>query len=149
VDAAGSSGVRLAQGGVRIADATATRRPDQAKPFTVEADASDFAIGAVLSQLDSAGDERPVAFYSRKLAAAEINYEIYDKELLAIVAAFEQWRHYLAGAQHKVTVHRDHKNLKYFSTSRTLNRRQAQWSNYFGRLRLRDRVPPGRRPGQG
>jgi hypothetical protein len=103
-------------------------RPSQAKPFTVEADASDFAIGAVHSQLDSAGVE---AYFSRKLAAAEINYEMYDKELLAIVAAFEQWRHYLAGAQHKVTVHRDHKNLKYFSTSRTLNRRQARWSIFL------------------
>jgi transposase InsO family protein len=114
-----------------FASPTLLLHADPTKPFTVEADASDFAIGAVLSQLDSAGVERPVAFFSRKLAAAEINYEIYDKELLAIVAAFEQWRHYLAGAQHKVAVLSDHKNLKYFSTSRTLNRRQARWSIFL------------------
>jgi hypothetical protein len=99
--------------------------PDPTKPFQVETDASDFAIGAILSQPDEDGVLHPVAYYSRKFTAPEINYPIYDKELLAIIAAFEEWRPYLAGAQHRVQVITDHKNLIYFSTTRTLNRRVA------------------------
>ena len=104
---------------------------DPTKPFQVETDASDFAIGAILSQPDDDGILHPVAYYSRKFTAPEINYPIYDKELAAIVAAFTEWRPYLAGAQHRVQVLTDHKNLLYFSTTRTLNRRQARWSTFL------------------
>jgi hypothetical protein len=91
-------------------------------------DASDFALGAVLSQPDKDGRLHPVAFHSRKFTAAEINYEIHDKELLAIVDSFQEWRHFLEGAQHPVTVYTDHKNLEYFMSAKVLNRRQARWS---------------------
>jgi hypothetical protein len=97
--------------------------PDPAKPFIVEIDAINFTLGAILSQFGIDGLLHPVAFYSRKLTSAEINYQVYDKELLAIITAFEQWRPYLAGAQHRVQVLTDHKNLLYFTTTRTLNRR--------------------------
>jgi hypothetical protein len=70
----------------------------------------------------------PVAFLSNKLAAAELNYEIYDKEMLAIVRAFQEWRHYLQGAKHRTTVYTDHRNLEYFTTTKVLNRRQARWA---------------------
>ncbi len=99
--------------------------PDPAKPFIVEIDALDFSLGAILSQFGIDGVLHPVAFYSHKLTSAEINYQVYDKELLAIITAFEQWRPYFAGAQHRVPVLTDHKNLLYFTTTRTLNRRQA------------------------
>ena len=105
--------------------------PDPTKPFQVETDASDFAIGAILSQPDTEGILHPVAYYSRKFTTPEINYPIYDKELGAIIAAFEEWRPYLAGAQHRIKVVTDHKNLLYFSTTRTLNRRQARWSAFL------------------
>jgi len=65
---------------------------DLAKPFIVETDVSDFALGTILSQFGIDGLLHPVAFYSRKLTSAEINYQVYDKELLAIITAFEQWR---------------------------------------------------------
>jgi hypothetical protein len=74
--------------------------PDPANRFIVETDASDFALGAILSQFRIDGLLHPVAFYSRKLTIAEINYQVYDKELLAIIMAFEQWRPYLAEVQH-------------------------------------------------
>jgi hypothetical protein len=74
--------------------------PDPAKPFIVETEASDFALGAILSQFGIDGLLHLVAFYSRKLTSAEINYQVYDKELLAIITAFEQWRLYLTKAQH-------------------------------------------------
>jgi hypothetical protein len=69
-----------------------------------------------------------VAFLSKKLAPAELNYEIYDQEMLAIVRAFQEWRHYLQGAKHRTTVYTDHKNLEYFTTTKVLNRRQARWA---------------------
>ncbi len=62
---------------------------DLAKPFIVETYALDFALGAILSQFGIDGLLHPVALYSRKLTSAEINYQVYDKELLAIITAFE------------------------------------------------------------
>jgi hypothetical protein len=97
-------------------------------PCTIECDASDFAIGAVCSQRNANGDLRPIAFYSRKLLPAEINYQIYDKELLAIIAAFKHWRHYLEFSTSPTIVLTDHKNLEYFTSTRTLSRRQVRWS---------------------
>jgi hypothetical protein len=92
----------------------------------VETDALDFALGAILSQFGIDGLLHPVAFYSRKLTSAEINYQVYDKELLAIITTFKQWRPYLARAQHRVQVLIDHKTLLYFTTTWTLNCRQAR-----------------------
>ncbi|SAL95633.1 hypothetical protein, partial, partial [Absidia glauca] len=105
------------------------QHPDHTKPFILETDASDFAIGAVLFQRGTHDDHlHPVAFFSRKFKAPEINYEIYDKELLAIVESLQQWRHLLIASVEPVTIYTDHKNLEYFTTTRRLNRRQARWS---------------------
>ena len=88
---------------------------DDSKQFRVEADSSDVATGAVLSQQsDSDSKWHPVAYLSKSLNAVERNYEIHDKEMLAIVHALEEWRHFLEGAQHKVEIWMDHKNLEYF-----------------------------------
>lgn len=62
------------------------------------------------------------------MIAAELNYDIYDKELLAIVEAFAQWRAYLEGAKHTIQVYSDHQNLQFFTTTKQLSRRQARWS---------------------
>ena len=80
----------------------------------MEADSPDFALGSILSQQGNDEKLHPVAFHSRKFDAAEINYEIHDKELLAIVDSFTQWRHFLEGSSHQVTIFSDHKNLAYF-----------------------------------
>ena len=77
----------------------------------MEADASDFALGCILSQPSPAEDLHPLCFYSRKFTPAELNYPIYDKELLAVVEAFRQWRVYVEGAAHPVWVFTDHKRL--------------------------------------
>ncbi|KAK5670272.1 hypothetical protein QVD99_8720 [Batrachochytrium dendrobatidis] len=102
--------------------------PDDSRPFILETDASDFAISGVLSQYDDKDTLRPVAFYARQMNDAERNYEIYDKELLAVVESFKHWRHFLQGGSHPVTVLCDHKNLEYFMTTKKLTRRQARWS---------------------
>ena len=109
-------------------------RVDFSKAFFMETDASDFALGAVLSQMGTDDKLHPIAFHSRKFSAAEINYEIHDKELLAIVDSFQEWRHYLEGASSPVTVYTDHKNLEYFMSAHVLNCRQARWSMSLSRF---------------
>jgi len=96
-------------------------------PYRVEADASDYATGAVLSQKQE-GVWKPIAFLSKALTATEWNYEIHDRELLAIMRALEEWHHYLQGAKEKIEIFTDHKNLEYFLSAKKLNRRQARWS---------------------
>src|SRR5271154_5507148 len=98
--------------------------PDPTKPFTVTTDASDFAIGAVLSQNHGKGDQ-PLAFESRKLSSAELNYPIHEKELLAIVHAIRLWHIYLEGQT--FTIITDHASLEYIKSQNTLSRRQARW----------------------
>jgi hypothetical protein len=78
------------------------RQFDPKKVCVVETDASNFALRAVLSQKGDDGRLHPVVFHSRKFTPVEINYEIYDKELLAIVDCFKVWRRYLEGATHTV-----------------------------------------------
>jgi len=101
---------------------------DPAKPIIPQTDVSGFAIAGILNQYDVFGVLRPVDFYSRKCSPAEQNYDTYDRELLAIVETLKQWRHYLKGANYKVLIRWNHKNLEYFQTSKVLSRRQARWS---------------------
>jgi hypothetical protein len=122
--------------------------PNPEKPYIIECDASDFATGAVLSQRDDQGKVRPIAFRSSAMNPAERNYEIYDKELLAIIRALEDWRHYLEGARHPVLILSDHQNLQYFTTARTLTRRQARWSLFLTRFDYRIQHRPGRLGGK-
>jgi hypothetical protein len=93
----------------------------------VETDASDFVLGATLSQISDDKKLHPNAFHSRKFSCAEINYEIHNKELLTIVDSFKAWRRYLEGLLHMVQVFTNHKNLEYFMTMKVLNRRQVCW----------------------
>jgi len=114
------------------------------EPFCIEADSSDFASRAVLSQrLPKEEKWHPVAFYSKSLSLVEQNYEIHDKEMLAIICALEEWRHFLKGARHPVEIWTDHKNLEYFMTAKKLNRRQARWSLYLARFDFKLTHHPG------
>jgi hypothetical protein len=105
--------------------------PNNTKAWIVETDASDFALGAVLSQYNSDNNLVPVAFHSRQLVPAERNYDVYDKELLGIIDSLKEWRHFLLGTEIPVTVICDHKNLEYFTSQRQLTRRQARWSLFL------------------
>ena len=78
-----------------------------------------------------------MAFYSKSLSPVERNYKIHDKEMLAIIRALEEWRHFLKGAWHLVEIWTDHKNLEYFMTAKKLNCRQAHWSLYLARFDFR------------
>jgi len=96
------------------------------EPFRVKANSSDFATGVVLFQQSTTdGKWHPVVFYSKSLFSMERNYEIHNKEMLAIIHALEEWRHFLEGMTHSVEIWTNHKNLEYFMTVKKLNRHQA------------------------
>lgn len=108
--------------------------PDTTKPFVIESDASKWASGAVLRQRDGNGDYHPCAYLSRSFSPTERNYEIYDRELLGIIRSLTEWRHYLKGSPHRITILTDHKNLGYYKDARKLNRRQARWSLFLSQF---------------
>jgi len=95
---------------------------DPSKDVAVHTDASKFAIGAVLMQ-----DDRPVAFESRKLSSAEINYPVHEKEQLAVVHALIKWRVYLHSRPEPFSIFTDHQSLKYLDTKNSLSPRQVRW----------------------
>jgi hypothetical protein len=78
------------------------------------------------------------------MSPAEGNYKIYDKELLAIIRCFKQWRPELEGATHPIQVLSDHKNLQYFATTKQLSHRQARWSEYLSRFNFKITYRPGK-----
>ena len=96
-----------------------------------------MATGAVLTQLDSNGDQHPVAFMSKTFTDTERKYEIYDRELLGIIRALKEWRHYIQGSGHTTVIFSDHKNLTYFRTAQKLNNRQARWSLYLSEFDIK------------
>ena len=118
--------------------------PDKNLPFSIATDASLYATGAVLLQKDQNGNWLPCSFLSQSFNAAERNYQIYDRELLAIVRALKAWRHYLLGSPFPVLVRTDHKNLTYFRTIQDLNRRQARWQNFLSQFELQILHVPGK-----
>ena len=93
--------------------------------FRVKIDVSEHAIERVLSQ-EQEGKWRPIAFLSRTMQPAERNYEIYDKELLAIVEVLSKWKQYLLDTKEPFEIWTDHKNLKYFREPHKLNGWQAR-----------------------
>lgn len=120
------------------------KHPDPNLPFIVEVDASESGIGAVLSQRHGQpGKLYPCAFFSRKLTAAEQNYDVGNKELLSMKAVIEQWRHWFEGAVHPFQVITDHKNLEYIKGAKRLNPRQARWSLFFTRFQFTITYRPG------
>lgn len=113
----------------------------------VEADSLGFVTGGVLSQRDDKdGLLRPVAYFSKKHSPAEVNYAIYDKELLAIVRCLEQWEPELRAVKN-FRILTDHQNLKYFYSERRLTERQVRWSEFLSRFHFTLEWRPGKKAG--
>jgi hypothetical protein len=89
-----------------------------------------------------------VAFFSKKHTPAKCNYEIYDKELMAIVWAFKEWRPKLEGVLHPIQVLSDHKNLEYFISTKLLNHCQTCWAEYLSHFDLKIVYHPGKAGGK-
>uniref|UniRef100_A0A9J8C776 Gypsy retrotransposon integrase-like protein 1 n=1 Tax=Cyprinus carpio carpio TaxID=630221 RepID=A0A9J8C776_CYPCA len=118
--------------------------PDPERQFIVEVDASEIGIGAVLSQRSSQDDKvHPCAFYSHRLSPAERNYDVGNRELLAIRLALGEWRHWLEGASVPFIVWTDHRNLEYIRSAKRLNARQARWALFFDRFDFSISFRPG------
>ncbi len=117
------------------------RGPDYDKMFTVQTDASDRGIGAVLSQLDDEGHDRPVAFFSRKLLPREVNYAAVDKECLAIVDGIRHFQVYLTGVHFEVMT--DHKCLEWLDSVRDAGGRRTRWSLRLQPFDFKIRHRPG------
>jgi len=94
--------------------------------LVMETNASDYALAAILSIMTKDNEIHPIAFHSRTFSALELNYDVYNKELLSIFEAFKIWRHYLEGSASLINIVMDHKNLEYFSTTKILTCRQAR-----------------------
>ena len=117
--------------------------PDISHPFSVMTDASLLAARAVLLQTDINQDLHPCTYFSRTFSPAQQNYDIYDRELLVVILALEEWRQYLQGTQHPITIITDHKNLSYIRDPCKLSRRQARWSLFLQNFNIVWQVTPG------
>jgi hypothetical protein len=127
-----------------VASAPVLKPFDWTKEAIIETDASDFVSAGVLSQHNDEGVLCPVAFFSKKHSSVECNYEIYDKELLAIIRCFEEWRPEVEGSEIPIKVLSDHRNLEYFMSTKMLNRRQARWSEFLSRFNFKINYRPGK-----
>jgi len=129
----------------RLTSAPILGHYDPERETMLELDASDGITAGIFSQLDPAdGQWHPVAFFSKTMAPAECNYEIHDKEMLAIIHALEQWRAELEGLGVEIQIFSDHKALEYFMTKRQLTARQARWAETLSRFNFRIRYRAGK-----
>ncbi len=110
----------------------------------LETDASDYVIGAILSQFDEDGVLHPCGYASRKMQPAELNYKIHDKELLGIVWALHEWRLLLLSCHATFDIITNHDALKYFMVSKLLTRRQARWAEFLANFDFCVFYRPGR-----
>ncbi|KAK3556936.1 hypothetical protein QTP70_022432 [Hemibagrus guttatus] len=116
---------------------------DPTRPFIVEVDASALGVGVVLSQRRGETPVlHPCAYFSKKLSPAEQNYDIGNRELLAIKLALEEWQHWLEGAIHPFEVITDPKNLQYLREAKRLNPRQARRDSVLPPPSVEPEVPP-------
>ncbi len=119
----------------RFVSAPILQAPDPTHQFVVEVDASEVGVGAVLSQRAASDDKmHPCVFFSHRMSPAEHNYDIGNRELLAVKLALEEWRHWLEGSWVPFVVWTNLKNLEYIQSAKRLNSRQARWALFFGRL---------------
>jgi len=112
-----------------------------------ETDASNFAVGCLLSQYQGRR-LHPVAFHSQKLNSAERNYEIHDQEFLAIMEAFKEWKRYLWGEEEPVREYTDHQNLQSFLTKNVWNQQQIRWAQGLTNYNFKIVYRPGSRGGK-
>ncbi|QRV92223.1 Transposon Ty3-G Gag-Pol polyprotein [Ceratobasidium sp. AG-Ba] len=146
-------GLIVSPEGIRVDPAKVVKAIDWSVPskvvqFFLECDASDFATGAILLQFSEDDRLHPVAFLSKAMTPAERNYNIYHKELLAIVKALKEWRHLLEGTALPVQIITDHKNLEPFKVSKDLRGRLARWAGFLSEFNFQLKYRPGKTNGK-
>jgi hypothetical protein len=110
-----------------ILDNPLLHQPDLSRPFFLQVDASAFATGAILTQKVDWGKQAAVGFHSQTFNDAERNYDIHDREFLAIFRGLTHHCHLLLSSPFPVTVYTDHKNLEYYRHPRHINQQVARY----------------------
>ena len=105
--------------------------PDLERQYFLEVDVSAFALGGVLFQYNEAGRQQDVTYFSKALTPPERNYDIWDREFLAIVAVLRHWRHLLVGTRDPMVVLTDHTNLQYYRHPQKINQRVARYISFL------------------
>ena len=126
-----------------MASAPILRLPDFERQFVVTTDASDVAVGAILEQ-DFGSGLQPIAFASRKLNPTEVRYSAYERELLGIVWAIGQWKHYFQGPL-PIIIRTDHAPLRHLPSQTSVNSRVWRWLAVLQGYNLEIRHIPGKR----
>ena len=116
--------------------------PQFDREFLLATDASDSAIGAVLSQVDDNGTEKVIAYWSRQLTKAERNYSTIEREALAIVKAVKEFYPYLYG--HDFILQTDHQPLVHMNNLRDVGGRVTRWSMFLQQFRFTVRHKAGK-----
>ena len=126
------------------------RQPDYSKQFLLATDASAYSVGAVLLQegeihpKTKKPTQHPIAYYSATFTPTEHNYDIYERELLAVLKALQHWRPHLAATEIPVIVLMDHANLMFWKNPKTVNQRVACWFALLQDYNLRIKHVPGK-----
>ena len=115
-----------------IKDSVQVAIPLDDQPWRIEADASEVATSGILYQKQEDDMWKMVDCISTKLRDAQLNYDVYDLEMLAIIQALEEWQHYLYGQEFEI--HTDHHNLAFFRKPNPLNGRQNRWSQFLSQF---------------
>ena len=116
---------------------------DPEKQFEMEVDTSAFALGAVLSQKDENSKKRECGYFSKALNETERNYDIWDREFMAVIMGLRNWQHLLIGSPYKVIVYMDHANLQYYWHPQKINRRMARYISELADYNIELRHLPG------
>jgi len=115
----------------KMCDKPVLQQPDFNRTFYLQTDASVYSMGAILSQegdtTNSKPKRHPVAYYSATFTPTEQQYDIYEREFLAVIKALENWRAYLIWTKTPFIIETDHKNLMFWKSPKKLNGRTAQW----------------------
>jgi len=114
----------------------------------IEKDASDLCKAGILSQYEPDRRWQPLSYYKKCFLPAELNYDVYDKEMVVIVNGFQEWQHFLMSALEEIVDFTAHKNLEYFNTIKWLNQRQARWAEIVSQFNFMIGYPPGEKNGQ-
>ena len=131
-----------------FSSAPVLKRFDPDRKIVLETDASDVACGGALSQYDDGGRLHPIDFFSKSHTPAECNYDIYDRELLAIIKCFRYWRSELLSPDEPTDVITDHQNLQTFMTTKVLTPRQVRWANFLSQFNFIISYRPGKKNGK-
>ena len=113
-------------------------------PTKIKTEASKYVCSGILSQQCEDGKWRPVAYRSKTMQDAECNYDIHDKELLAVIQALKEWKRYTRGSPRPIQIFTNHENLVTFMTTKELSERQGRWQEFLSQYNFRIIYQPGK-----